>query len=85
MNKEELLDQQKLIKNKSSKLLRERRALAERYKYYLDKYEPMDKNNTYAIELKKKLDEMKARGQEITAIVDKNSENLKIIKNKLAV
>ena len=85
MNKEELLKEEKSIKDKSSKLLRERKAIAQRYKYYLDKYLLMDKNNIDAINLKKKLDEMKERALEITSIVEKNNEDIKIIKNKLAV
>lgn len=68
------------INKETNSLLKERRILAERYKFNYDRYESIQDNiDSTATDLKKLLDNMKFRAHEITRLIDRNNKAVKLI------
>ena len=84
MNLDELTSQQKKIIAENNALGKERRILAEKYKYHYDKYNNMRKDDSEnIISLKNKLDEMMERARYITNKIDSNTKKLKIFQKEI--
>ena len=84
MNLDELISEQKQLTLINSTLSKERRVLAEKYKFEFDKYNNSNNDGSeYIKSLEVKLDKMKSRAQEITRIIDANIEKKRVIQIKI--
>lgn len=76
----ELTVKQKDINKKINSLLKERRILAERYKFEYDKYESIKYDNSDSMQkFKQTLDSMKYRAQSITRQIDAYNNDIRLL------
>ena len=80
MGLNELTVKQKDINKKINSLLKERRILAERYKFEYDRYESIKYDKSDSVhKFKKTLDTMKYRAQSITRQIDTYNNDIKLL------
>jgi hypothetical protein len=80
MDLNELTVKQKDINKKINSLLKERRILAERYKFEYDRYESIKYDDSDSVQrLKNTVDTMKYRAQSITKQIDGYNNDIRLL------
>ena len=80
MGLDELTVKQKDINKKINSLLKERRILAERYKFEYDRYESIKYDDSDSVQrLKNTVDTMKYRAQSITRQIDAYNNDIRLL------
>jgi chaperonin cofactor prefoldin len=80
MGLDELTVKQKDINKKINSLLKERRILAERYKFEYDRYESIKYDDSDSVQrLKNTVDTMKYRAQSITKQIDAYNNDIRLL------
>jgi len=80
MGLDKLTVKQKDINKKINSLLKERRILAERYKFEYDRYESIKHDDSDSVKkLKQTIDTMKYRAQSITRQIDSYNNDIRLL------
>lgn len=80
MGLDKLTVKQKDINKKINSLLKERRILAERYKFEYDRYELIKHDDSDSVKkLKQTIDTMKYRAQSITRQIDSYNNDIRLL------